>query len=109
MSDWLRFGFGALFIAAGILVMCCAVIGVYRYKFVLNRMHAAAMGDTLGLLLVMIGLIIINGFKFVSLKFVLVVLFFWLASPVASHLIAQLEVRTNERIGEHCDTGEEQK
>lgn len=106
MNDWLRFGVGAFFVLAGVAVMCCAVFGVYRFKFVLNRMHAAAMGDTLGLLLVVIGLIIINGIAFVSLKLVLVVLFLWLASPVAAHLISQLELRTNENIGKYCDTEE---
>jgi multisubunit Na+/H+ antiporter MnhG subunit len=30
-------------------------------------------------------------------------LFLWLASPVASHLIARLEVITNEHLAEYCE------
>ena len=33
----------------------------------------------------------------------LVVLFLWFSSPVSSHLIARLEVMTDETLGEHCD------
>jgi len=32
-----------------------------------------------------------------------VIVFLWLASPVSSHLIARLEVTTNEHIDEYCE------
>lgn len=103
MAEWLRFGIAAILIAAGVLTVAVGVFGLYRFKFVLNRMHAAAIGDTLGMLLILSGLIVINGLRFVSLKYVLVVVFFWMASPVASHLISRLEVTTNEHLDEHCE------
>jgi hypothetical protein len=43
----------------------------------------------------MIGLIILYGWSLASLKIVLVIAFFWLASPASSHLLAQLEVFSN--------------
>ena len=63
-----RFIAGAVFILAGLVVACIAVIGNYKFKFVLNRMHAAALNDTLGILFVLFGLIILNGWNFTSLK-----------------------------------------
>ena len=85
---------------AGLFVFLSATIGVNRFKKPLNRMHAAAMGDTLGLLLILLSLVIWRGFSFVSLKLIIVLVFFWLASPVSGHIIAQMEATTNEDLGE---------
>ena len=103
MLDWIRFLLSAALILSGLFVMCLGVIGVYRFKYVLNRMHAAAMNDTLGLALIMFGLIVMSGFTFTSLKLLLVILLLWLSSPVSSHLIGQLEVTTNEDISREME------
>lgn len=98
MIEWIRFAFAAIFIIAGLFFMIFAVFGVYRYKYVLNRMHSAAMGDTLGILFCLVGLMIITGFSFATLKLLLVIMCLWLASPVTSHIISRLEVTTNDEI-----------
>ena len=51
------------------------MIGVFRFKYVLNRMHAAAMGDTLGIGFALAGLILMSGFTFTSVKLLLVIVF----------------------------------
>ena len=56
------------------------------------------MPDTLGILFVMLGLIVMSGFTFTSLKLLLVIFMLWLSSPVSSHLIGQLEITTNENL-----------
>lgn len=91
----IRFIFAAAFMLVGMVIFILEVFGTFSLKYVLNRMHAAAMGDTLGILFFMIGLIILNGFSLASLKILLVIAFFWLASPASSHLLAQLEVFSN--------------
>lgn len=101
--EWIRFIAATLFIAFGIVFFILAALGVFRLKFVLNRMHAAAMGDTLGILSCLVGLMLICGFSFATLKLLLIILFFWLASPVASHLISRLEVTTNEKLEKDCE------
>lgn len=90
-------------ILCGVSVMIVAAIGVNRFRYVLNRMHAAALGDTLGLGLVLLGVIIHNGPTFVSLKLLMIIVFFWMASPVCSHLISNLEVQTNPDIEKECE------
>lgn len=100
--DWIRFLLGTGLIITGLLVFCLEIFGVFKFKYVLNRMHAAAIGDTLGLGLSMLGMILLCGFSFTSLKLALVVAFLWLASPVSSHLISRLEVTTNEHLNEVC-------
>ena len=49
MLEWIRFLAGAALLVCGLGIFTVELIGVYRFKYVLNRMHAAAMGDTLGI------------------------------------------------------------
>lgn len=101
--EWIRFIVGTVVLCIGLFTFALEVFGVYRFHFVLNRMHAAAMGDTLGIGISLIGLIIFSGFNFTSLKMFLVVIFLWFASPVSSHLIARLEVTTDEELEQFCE------
>ena len=64
--QWIRFLLGTGFLLCGILVFGIELFGVFKFRYVLNRMHAAAMGDTFGIALSMIGLIILNGWNFTS-------------------------------------------
>lgn len=100
---WIRFIVGIVLILCGIIVFGIELFGVFKFHYVLNRMHAAAMGDTLGIALSMLGLIILCGLNFTSLKMVLVVVFLWFASPVASHMLSRFEVATNEELSRECD------
>ena len=105
--EWIRFivGTGLLLVGLGIFVI--QIFGVFKFKYVLNRMHAAAMGDTLGISFSLVGIMIFNGFNFTTLKMILIVVFLWFASPVSSHLLARLEAATNENLKEHCTVYEE--
>lgn len=87
-----RFIIPAIFIVAGILVFGIATFGVFRFRYVLNRMHIAAQSDTMGLLLCLIGVMILTGFTFATLKIILIIAFFWAASPLSAHLIARAEL-----------------
>lgn len=98
--EWIRFVVSAALLLTGLVFMILAVFGVNRFNRALNRMHAAAMGDTLGILFVIMGLITMRGFSMDSLKLFLVILFFWTASPVSGHMISRLEAMTNRDLGE---------
>lgn len=105
--EWIRFvtGVGLLLIGLGIFML--QIFGVFKFKYVLNRMHAAAMGDTLGIGVSLTGLILLSGWNVTSVKMALIIVFLWLASPVSSHLISRLEVVTNEHLAEHCELPED--
>mgnify|MGYP003268667730 FL=1 len=98
--QWIRFALSAACLVTGLVFMMLAVFGVNRFHRALNRMHAAAMGDTLGILFVFAGLILIRGFSMSSFKLLLVILFFWTAGPVSGHMISRLEAMTDEDLGE---------
>lgn len=101
--EWIRFGAGVGLLLTGLGIFVLQIFGVFKFKYVLNRMHAAAMGDTLGIGISLTGLIFLSGLNVTSLKMALVIAFLWLASPVSSHLISRLEVTTNENLREHCE------
>lgn len=105
----IQFIIGALFLLAGVAIFLVEVYGVFRFKYVLNRMHAAALGDTLALSLCLIGLMIIGADAFSTAKLFLVIAFLWFASPTASHMLARLEATTNENLEEHCEMIEDLK
>ena len=94
--EWGRFLIGAACLLFGLGIFAIEMAGVFRFRYVLNRMHAAAMGDTLVIGFSFLGLMIMSGCNFTTLKLFLVILFLWFSSPVSSHLIARLEVTTNE-------------
>ena len=102
----IQFIVAAVFICAGIFVFAAATFGVFRFHYVLNRMHIAAQCDTMGALLCIIGVMILSGFTFTTLKFILVIAFLWAASPLASHLIAKAEYVSQDAKDE--DTVEEE-
>ncbi len=91
---------GAIFIIAGLIVFLISIIGIFRFKYVLNRMHAVALGDTMGLGLIVIGLIILGVDFFAGAKLFLIILFFWMSGPIATHSIAKVEVLTNKNYEE---------
>lgn len=94
---------GLVFFFLGVCIFLIEVFGVFRFKYVLNRMHAAALGDTLGIALCFIGLMIISGLNFTTLKLLMVIAFLWFSSPTSSHLIARLEVTINEDKEKHYE------
>ena len=101
--EWVRFIIGAIFILIGLCIFIMEVFGIFRFDYVLNRMHMAAMGDTLGIGCSLLGLMIFCGLNFETFKIIMIVMFFWIASPVCSHMLSKLEVTTNENLAEHCE------
>lgn len=99
--EWIKFAIGAILLLIGMFIFVVEMIGVFKFKYVLNRMHAAAMGDTLGIGSCLLGLIVMNGLNFTSFKLLFVVIFLWFSSPVSSHLIARMEVTIDEESDKH--------
>lgn len=101
--EWIRFIMGSVFVIIGMVIFFTELFGVFHFKYVLNRMHAAAMGDTLGISSCLIGLMIFSGLNFTTLKMFLIIVFLWFASPVSSHVLSRLEVATNGKLSAYCE------
>lgn len=91
----MRYVIAGILLLIGISIACIATFGIFKFKYVLNRMHSAAMCDTLALMICLLGISVLYGISYITLKLILIIIFLWLASPVSSHLIARLEVTTN--------------
>lgn len=104
--EWIRFIVIALFLTAALGIAVISVAGVFKFQFILNRMHAAAMIDSFVLLLAMVGVAVAYGLSFATVKVFLIVLLIWVASPVSGHLIARLEVTTDKHLSEECEVRE---
>ncbi len=101
--EWIRFALTAVLLIGALVSFAFAVFGVYRFRFVMNDIHSAGIGDTLGLFCVTAALMISAGFSFDTLKLALLIVFMWFTSPVSSHFLGQVEFFTNARLGEEVE------
>lgn len=86
----IRFVLGTAFLLGGLFSMVTAVVGNFRFKDVLPRMHAAGIGDTLGIFLIFAGITILCGVSAFTLKLLAVLVLLWISSPTLSHLIMKM-------------------
>jgi multicomponent Na+:H+ antiporter subunit G len=78
-----------IFLIVGCFFVVAASIGVVRFPDFYSRMHPAGKNDTLGQALILVGLIIYEGFSFVSIKLLLIIIFIFIVNPTATHAIAK--------------------
>lgn len=101
MDEWIRFWIVAVILVFGILAFVMEIAGVFRFGFVMNRMHASGIGDSFGLGCVVLSMIIASGLNLDSLKLLLLILFMWLTSPVSTHFLSTTEINTNPFVMRH--------
>ena len=98
MLEGLRFALSAVLSLAGLFVLISGVVGLFRFKYALSRIHAAALFDTLGILLMLTGVMIATGWTIATGKMILVICILWMTSPVSSHLIGRMEITINDEL-----------
>lgn len=82
-------------VVLGVLLFGVGVLGVLRFPDFYTRMHAAGKCDTLGSILLLLGLALFNlqDFTFanvlVSLKILSILAFVFVASPTATHALTE--------------------
>ncbi len=103
MIEILRFAACLVCTLAGLFCLLSGVVGVFRFRYALSRIHAAALIDTVGIFLMLTGVIIATGFTVASAKMLAVIALLWLTSPVSSHLIGRLEVTINDDLEKNAD------
>jgi len=103
MLDIIRFVLSAVLTLGGLFCLLSAVVGVNRFRYALSRIHAAALMDTVGILLMLLGVIVATGFTVASAKMLVVIAFLWLTSPVSGHLIGRLEVTINDELDKDAE------
>ena len=78
-----------LFMAAGGIFAIFTVIGLMRFPDVYTRIHAAAVVLTISAVLLTMGIAIYVWEFYLSLKILMISLFFLASNPMATHAIAR--------------------
>jgi len=105
----LRLILTAVCFAASAVFILIAVLGTFRFRFVMNRMHCAAVIDSLGLGFLFLGLMIYTWDAAYIPKLIVLLCFWWVGSPIAAHMAGKIEVETDPEVGEHVKLQEDVK
>ena len=76
-------------ILAGSALALIGGIGLLRLPDVFARMHGASIIDTLGLGLILVGLMFQGGLSLVTVKLILILLFVFYTSPTTTYALAR--------------------
>ncbi|MFD9627986.1 monovalent cation/H(+) antiporter subunit G [Peribacillus muralis] len=79
----------ALFLLMGVFLFLVSAFGIIRLPDVYTRNHAASKSSTLGILFILIGTLLFfyQQHGHVDFRIVLAIIFIFMTSPVAGHLI----------------------
>ncbi len=100
------------FLIAGTMFLLLGSIGLIRLPDFYTRAHAATKPDTLGLILVLLGLAVRQGADLNSAKLILVTFIVAIANPAAAHALgrsalrARLEPGISDERAEQVDAGD---
>ena len=81
--DWLS----SLLILAGSIFCLIGALGLFRMPNFITRVHAASLIDSLGAILIIVGLTLQAGFTLVTIKLALILIFLLLTGPTAIHAL----------------------
>ena len=96
---------GSVLIGLGLAFMVITALGLLRLPDFFSRVHAVSKSETLGITLVLLGLILHEGATLVSLKIGLILVFVAIANPVGAHLLTRAVLRTGEMPWRRGDGG----
>lgn len=80
-------------LTAGSFFLLVGSIGLVRFPDFYTRCHATGKSDTLGVMLVILGFILIEGLTLNSAKLLIILAFVGLTNPTATHALARAAFR----------------
>ena len=78
-----------LLIVAGSFFTVVGALGLVRMPEIFSRMHAASVMDTLGVGLLILGMMLQAGLSLVALKLLILLALFFFTAPVITHALAR--------------------
>ena len=79
---------GLTAVICGAFFLLVGSIGLIRLPDFYTRNHATGKSDTLGIMLVIVGLMFIEGFSLNSAKLFFILIFVFLTNPTGTHALA---------------------
>ena len=92
-------------VSIGIFFLLVGSIGLIRLPDFYSRAHAVGKSDTLGIILVVLGLIVHEGLTLNSVKLALILVFVGLTNPTATHALVKAAYRFGLRAWIRKDGG----
>ena len=92
----------AILLGAGLVFFAGGAVGILRFPDFYSRLHPAGKMDTLGSFLMLGALALYHLYPFnlddvlVAIKIALIVVFYFLASPTATHAIVDAGIRAGQ-------------
>ncbi len=81
--------FSLILIYLGLVAMLIGSVGIARLPDIYSRLQASGASDTVGVILILLGFLLRNGFRFSDSFLGLLVLFFFVTGPIVTHSIAK--------------------
>lgn len=85
-----------IFISAGTVFLIISAFGVVIFPDFYSRLHASGIGETLGAMLMTIGMMFMTGLTLMSLKILIVFLILLIANPLGTNMIMLAAVRKKD-------------
>ena len=86
-----------ILLAGGSFFILCGGIGLIRLPDFYARMHVAGVTDTLGAGRFIAGLMIQGGLSLITVKLLLILVFYFFASPTSSYALANAALSQGEK------------
>lgn len=86
----------AVFLVAGTIFLIVAAIGVIKFPDFYSRLHASGVGETLGAMLLTIGLMFMTGLNLMSVKLLIIFIVLLVANPLGTNMIMLAAVRKRD-------------
>lgn len=96
-----------IFFTGSFLAFGLGTLGLFKFPDPYTRMHAVGIGDTLGVGLMGIGLLLISPSWILRIKLIFVLIFFWIINPTMTHLIAKAAVMHGTKPAKGTKIGRE--
>lgn len=101
--------FSLILIYLGLVLMLVGSFGIARMPDIYSRLQASGVSDTVGVIVMLTGFLLRNGFRFSDSFIGLLVLFFFVTGPIVTHSIAKSAFLSKVQPTHPPEEGEEEQ
>lgn len=87
-----------LFLVGGAMFLFVSCVGLLRLPDFYTRAHAVGKAETLGSILILVGLAVYNGPALSSFKLLLILIIIAVTNPTATHALTRAAMRSGLKI-----------
>ncbi len=87
-----------LLMGLGLIFLIGSMVGMLRLPDFYSRVHASGNSETLGTMLVFLGLAVYNGVSITSAKLLIILAFIFVGNPIGSHILTKTAYKTGHPV-----------